>query len=77
MEILTATSGFFYEIKLGEKFMPYLAKKRHTTVSPSQVTRESKTHRSGGFFILEEIQARLRFREKYKTASISLRGFAF
>jgi len=45
--------------------------------NPSQVTRESKTHLIGGFFILEEIQARLRFQEKYKTASACLRGFAF
>lgn len=29
---------------------------------PSQVTGESKTHRLGGFFILEEIQARLEAR---------------
>ncbi len=55
--------------------MPYLAQKRHTTVSPSQVTRESKTHQFGGFFILKEIQARLGFPKKYKTASDGLRDF--
>ena len=45
--------------------------------SPGQVTRESKTHRNGGFLFLKKIQACLRFSEKTKSTKSMIWGFAF